>query len=77
MKKFALVLAAAGLMSLAACTKPTPAENNAEAVADTLDNAADNIEAIADNTSNAVAADAIDNAAEGLHNTADAVTANQ
>lgn len=76
MKKIAFVLAAAGLMSLAACSKPTPAENNVEAVADTLDNAADNIEAIADNTSNAVAADAIDNAAEGLHNTADAVTSN-
>ena len=57
MKKIALVLVAAGLMSLAACTKPTPAENNAEAVADNLDAAADNIDAIADNTSNEVAAD--------------------
>jgi hypothetical protein len=76
MKKIAFVLAAAGLMSLAACSKPTPAENNAEAVADNLDAAADNLAAVADNTTNAVAADALDNAADNLHAAADNVTSN-
>jgi hypothetical protein len=76
MKKIAFVLAAAGLMSLAACTKPTPAENNTAAIGDNLEAVADNIDEVADNTSNAVAADALENAADGLHNAADAVTSN-
>lgn len=74
MKKFAFVLAAAGLMSVAACSKPeTPAENNADVVADNLQSAADNLDAVADNTSNAVAAGALANAADNLNATADNV----
>jgi glucose/arabinose dehydrogenase len=41
MKKFSFVLAAAGLMSLAACDKPTATENVAENAAEALENAAD------------------------------------
>ncbi|CAN5346458.1 hypothetical protein BH10PSE15_BH10PSE15_00990 [soil metagenome] len=52
MKKIALVLVAAGLMSLAACNKNPEAaaiENNADMVADNIDSAADNAHDTADN----------------------------
>jgi hypothetical protein len=49
MKKLSFVLAAAGLMTLAACNKPTPAENTMENAAETLENAAG-----AENTAEAV-----------------------
>ena len=48
MKKVVFVLAAAGLMSLAACSKQTPAENATDATANALDNAADNAHGAAD-----------------------------
>lgn len=78
MKKIALVLVAAGLMSLAACNKNPEAaaiENNADMTADNIDSAADNMDAMADNTSNAAASDVLSNAADNAHDTADNVRA--
>ena len=57
MKKLIVVAAAAGLISLAACNKSTPAENASDNTAAALENTADNLEAAADNaTDNAHAA---------------------
>ena len=71
MKKFAIVFATAGLMSLGACHSKSPeaaaVENNADAVADNIDASADNISALADNSSNAMASDMMSNAADNLH----------
>jgi hypothetical protein len=77
MKKVVFVLAAAGLMSLAACSKQTPAENATDATANALDNAGENLEDMADNTSNDAASAALDNAADNAHSAADAVEANK
>ena len=66
MKKFALILATAGLMSMAACTKSPEAQNVVDAgdnAAMALENTADNLEAMADN--------ATGNTAAGLENAAD------
>lgn len=63
MKKLSFVLAAAGLMTLAACGETTPAENAAENVAAVEENASDVIENIADN-----AEDAIENVADNASN---------
>lgn len=71
MKKIAFVLAAAGLMSVAACNDKTPAADNvianAELVSDNLTATADNLVAVADNTTNGAAAAAIGNAADQLN----------
>jgi len=77
MKKVVFVLAAAGLMSVAACSKQTPAENSADATANALDNAGENLEDLAANTSNDAAAASLDNAAENAHDAADNVEANK
>src|SRR6187551_1206853 len=77
MKKVVFVLAAAGLMSLAACSKQTPAENATDATANALDNAGENLEDMAENTSNDTASAALDNAADNAHDAADAVEANK
>lgn len=69
MKKIVLVAAATGLLSLAACAKSPEAQavaNNAEMMQDALDNAADNLEAMADDTSNAAAAASMENQADAL-----------
>ncbi|MBD8678980.1 hypothetical protein [Sphingomonas sp. CFBP 13720] len=73
MKKIALVAAAAAaLLSVAAC-KNTPADNAADAASDNLEMQADNLEALAENTSNeAVAADLI-NASENAEDASDAI----
>jgi hypothetical protein len=76
MKKVVFVLAAAGLMSLAACSKQTPTENAADATANALDNAGENLEDMAANADSSNAA-ALDNAAGNLHAAADAVEANK
>jgi hypothetical protein len=68
MKKVVFVLAAAGLMSLAACSKQTPAENAADATANAYDNVGENLEDVSEN----VAA-----AADNAHDMADAVEANK
>jgi len=73
MKKLSFVLAAAGLMSLAACNKPTPAENAAENTAAALDNQADTLDAAADQTANSATAAGYENAADSLHEAADNV----
>ncbi|MEV9027539.1 hypothetical protein AB0083_26790, partial [Klebsiella pneumoniae] len=60
MKKIALVLVAAGALSLAACHKNPEAaaiENNADVIADGIDNNASVLDDVASNTSNAAAAD--------------------
>jgi hypothetical protein len=72
MKKIALVLAAAGLVSVAACNR-TPTEAAADNLSDNLEMQADNLEAAADNTSNAAEAAALTNASENVENQADAV----
>lgn len=63
MKKLSFVLAAAGLMTLAACGETTPTENAAENVEDVAANAEDVIENISEN-----AADAIENVADNATN---------
>jgi hypothetical protein len=76
MKKIAFVLAAAGLMSVAACNKSPEAaavENNADMLADNMEMSADNMEAAADNTSNAAAAATLENAADNMNAAADNV----
>jgi len=76
MKTVLKLAAVASLVALGACSR-TPAENNAAAVEDTIDNAVDNLQAIADNTSNGQVADQISNSADQLRdagsNAADAV----
>ena len=76
MKKFALAVAAAGLVSLAACHTSPAAEaitNNADLIADDIDNNASMIDDMADNSSNAMAADMMENKADNLHDQADNV----
>ena len=77
MKKVVFVLAAAGLMSLAACSKQTPQENAVDATANALDNAGENLEDMAENSSNATASDALSNMADNAHDAADKVEANK
>jgi len=72
MKKFAIVLAAAGLMSVAACNR-TPTEAAADNVSDNLEMQADNLEAMADNAVDANTAAALDNASERTEDKADAI----
>jgi hypothetical protein len=64
MKKIAFVLAAAGLMSLAACNKTeAPAvDNNAEMAMDNVEVPADNMDVAVDNSANATAVDTMTNA---------------
>jgi len=71
MKKLSFVLAA-GLLSLAACSSQTPAENAADANEAALDNVGEVLEDAAENTSNEAAADVLENAAENAHDAADA-----
>jgi len=68
MKKAVFILAAAGLMTLAACSKQTPAENATDAAANAYDNIGENLEDVAENTSAA---------ADNAHDTADAIEANK
>jgi hypothetical protein len=78
MKKMTIILAAAGLMSLAACNNKTPEAasilNNADAVADNLSAQADNLSSEADDLTNNASA-AVDSAAGKLDNAADSIRA--
>jgi hypothetical protein len=77
MKKFALVLAAAGLMSVAACNKTPQAEavdNAGDNAAAALDNQGDALSAAADNASNSAVEASLDNAADNAHSAADNVS---
>ena len=86
MKKFTLVLAATGLLALAACNKTPEAQNVIDAGDNAMSeiaNTADNLEATADNAvaavdnaaDNATAAveNATDNAVAAVENSTDAV----
>ena len=76
MKKIAFVLAAAGLMSVATCSKSPEAaavENNADMLADNMEMQADNLDAMADNTSNATAEAVLENKADNINAAADNV----
>lgn len=76
MKKFVLVAAAAGLVSLAACNTSPAAEaitNNADIIADDIDNNSALLEEAADNTSNTVASELLENQADNLNDQADNV----
>ena len=78
MKKLTFVIAAAGLMTLAACNKSPEAaavENAADNTGDAIDNQAEAVEAAADNAANAGAESNLDNTAGALHDQADAVRA--
>lgn len=75
MKKLSFVLAAAGLMSLAACDKPTATENVAENASEALENAADALENAADAATNETTEAALENAADATDAAADNVTA--
>jgi hypothetical protein len=72
MKKFAVILAAASLVSVAACNR-TPTEAAADNVSDNLEMQADNLEAMADNATTENGAAALENASEATENRADAV----
>ncbi len=71
MKKLSFVLAAAGLMSLAACNKPTAVENAAENASEAMENVADSLENAADATTNEAAEAILENAADNAHAAAD------
>ena len=75
MKKFAFVLAAAGLMSLAACdsAQENSVENAGEVAADNLEMMADNMDAMADNATTDTGAMALENQADNLNAAADNV----
>ena len=74
MKKILLVAAAAGLMSVAACSKTeTPVENNAELVADNLEMLADNVADTSNTTANPFAEDNAEAVAENIDAAADNV----
>lgn len=75
MKKLTFVLAAAGLMTLAACGSKTPAENVSDNTSAALENTADNLDAAADNATTAMGENALSNAADNAHNAADAAEA--
>lgn len=76
MKKIAIVVAAAGLISLAACKSPetTSALNNADVVADNLAAQADNLASETDNLTDNAAAE-VGNAVSSLDNAADSIRA--
>ena len=76
MKKLSFVLAAAGLMSLAACHKAadTTAVNN-EAEVSTLDNTAAGLDNMAAATTNDVAANALENASASVSAASDNIAA--
>ena len=78
MKNYAIILAAAGLLSLGACKSRTPeganVENQGDMMSDNLENAADNMQGMADNTSNTMAKDMMENAADNMHKEASNIT---
>ena len=64
MKKIVLAVAAASLMSLAACSKPAETQNVADAgdnAGAMLDNSTENLDAMADNATNATVANTTSN----------------
>jgi hypothetical protein len=72
MKKIALLLAAAGLVSVAACNR-TPTEQAADNVSDNLEVQADNLEVLSETANSSGEAAALENASENVENQADAI----
>ena len=72
MKKIAVLLAAAGLVTVAACNR-TPTEQAADNLSDNLEMQADNLQAMSDNATTANEAAALDNASEAKEDQADRV----
>ena len=77
MKKLIVAVAAAGLFSLAACGSNTANETAAENAGEALENQADNMEAMADNATNATTENMLDNAADNAEAAADNVSENE
>lgn len=77
MKKIIIAVAATGLLALGACDKKTPEaaaiENSGEMMADNMEAQADQMDAMADNTSNEMASDMMENKADGMNAEADNV----
>lgn len=75
MKKMSFALAAASLMTLAACQSPEAeaVENAGQMQADNMDGMADNMDDMADDMSNDTAAEAMENAADNMTMKADNV----
>lgn len=74
MKKIALVVMAAGALSLAACHRApeaAAADNNTAITTDAIDNNASMLDDMAAGSANSAAADMMANAADAMHNTAD------
>ena len=72
MKKIVLIAAAAGLISLAACNKPTDAGANNEAAVTAMDNTAGTIDDTANATSNDTITNALDTAPDAGNATTNA-----
>lgn len=72
MKKIALLLAAAGLVSVAACNR-TPTEQAADNLSDNLEIQADNLEIQSETANSSGEAAALENASENVEDQADAV----
>ena len=78
MKKLILIAAALPLGALAACQQSPQAqaiENNGAAAADALENQGDQLEAMADNTTNTQASEMMENQADASEKAADNVRA--
>lgn len=75
MKKIAFVLAAAGLMSVAACNR-SPQEAAADNVSDNMEMQADNLQAQSENATNPAEAAMLHNESENVENQSDAVENN-
>lgn len=76
MKKILIVAAAAGLMSVAACSKSpeaTAVENNYDVAADNMDAVADNVSDMSNTTANPFAKDNAEAMSENMHDAADNV----
>ena len=75
MKKLSFVLAAAGLMTLAACQSPEAdnVEDAGENAAEMIENQGDALEEMADNATTEAGEDALENAADNAYNQADNV----
>ena len=76
MKKFAFAIAAAGLITLAACSKPAPTTDNAaNAVETDLSNQAAALDNEADAAANAAAANATNTATVTYNSSVDSIRA--
>lgn len=68
MNKISILAAAAGLLALSACNN-TPQEQAADKIESNTEAMADNMEDMADQSGNAMAADAMENEADAMRST--------